>query len=294
MRHMKGNVSMIGLGAMGSALAKALLRDGYRVTVWNRTSSKADPLVEEGAILAPSPAAAVGASPIVIVCLADYTVSHSILAADEVAPVLAGRLLVQLSTGRPQEARDSEAWAQKRDAGYLDGAIMAMPNQIGTSEAAIFASGDEAAFRRTEPLLGSFAGKVRYLGRPVGSASALDFATLSHVFGGLLGAVHGAVICESEGLRVDAFGALLADLAPVIGDMMKHMCNAIHTGMYEPPLGSVATCVDAFEGITQQAEEAGINSEFPVFARGIFKRALAAGYGKEEAAAVIKVLRGAA
>lgn len=51
-------VSILGLGAMGSALARALLRDGHRVTVWNRTTSKAEPLVREGAALAPDTASA--------------------------------------------------------------------------------------------------------------------------------------------------------------------------------------------------------------------------------------------
>jgi 3-hydroxyisobutyrate dehydrogenase-like beta-hydroxyacid dehydrogenase len=56
-------VSVVGLGAMGSALARALRRDGHRVTVWNRTGAKAEPLVRDGALLAHSPAAAVSASP---------------------------------------------------------------------------------------------------------------------------------------------------------------------------------------------------------------------------------------
>jgi 3-hydroxyisobutyrate dehydrogenase-like beta-hydroxyacid dehydrogenase len=129
------------------------------------------------------------------------------------------------------------------------------------------------------------------VGRPVGSASALDFATLSHVFGGFLGAVHGALICESEGLRVDAFGAMLSDLAPVVGDMIKHMCEVIQAGVYERPLSSIATCAAAFEGMVEQAREAGINTHFPSFALGLFRTAMASGFGEEEAAAVIKVLR---
>ena len=199
--------SVIGLGAMGSALARALLRDGRRVTVWNRTSAKADPLVRDGAVLAPSVAFAVAASPIVIVCVADYKVTHSIMETKELAPTLAGRVLVQLSTGTPQEARDSEVWAWERGADYLDGAIQATPSQVGRPDTTIFASGADAAFRRSEPLLKSLAGNVTYLGEPVGSASALDLATLCYVFGAALGFFHGALICESEGLRVDAFGS---------------------------------------------------------------------------------------
>ena len=147
--------SVIGLGTMGSALARALLRDGHRVTVWNRTSAKADPLVEDGAVLIPNVAFAVGASPIVIVCVADYTVTHGLLETKEVAPALAGRVLVQLSTGTPQEARDSEVWARERGADYLDGAIQATPSQVGRPDTTIFASGADAAFRRSEPLLKS-------------------------------------------------------------------------------------------------------------------------------------------
>jgi 3-hydroxyisobutyrate dehydrogenase-like beta-hydroxyacid dehydrogenase len=55
-------VTVIGLGAMGSVIARTLLHNGYRVTVWNRTSAKAEALVQEGAILAPSVALAVKAS----------------------------------------------------------------------------------------------------------------------------------------------------------------------------------------------------------------------------------------
>jgi len=102
-------VSVIGLGVMGSALARALLEDSHRVTVWNRTSTKAEPLVRDGAILAPSAALAVGASPVVIVCVDNYEVTKTLLSSNEVASSLSDRVLVQLSTGSPQEARDSEA-----------------------------------------------------------------------------------------------------------------------------------------------------------------------------------------
>jgi 3-hydroxyisobutyrate dehydrogenase-like beta-hydroxyacid dehydrogenase len=66
---MKNEVSVIGLGVMGSALARTLLRHGYRVTVWNRTSAKAKPLISDGALLADDAAAAVSATPIVLVAL---------------------------------------------------------------------------------------------------------------------------------------------------------------------------------------------------------------------------------
>ena len=284
--------AVIGLGAMGSALARALLRDGQRVTVWNRTSAKAAPLVKDGAVLAPSAAAAVGASPIAIVCVEDYQVTRSILGTEAVAPALAGRVLVELSTGTPQDARDAEVWARERGADYVDGAIMATPSQIGRPDTPIFASGAETAFRRSEPVLKTLAGNLMYMGEPVGLASAWDLATLSCMFGAIFGFFHAARIFESEGLRVGDLGSMIADISPVLGEMIKHTDDIIQAGTYENPESSVKTCTVAFELFVKHAREAGINAEFPAFGLGLFKKAMAAGYAEEDAAAVIKVLRG--
>ena len=285
-------VTVIGLGAMGAALAQALLDKGHRVTVWNRTSAKAESLVRDGAVIAPDAASAVGASPVVVVCVLDYEAAYGILETEEVAPALAGKVLVQLSTGSPQDARDGETWARKRGVDYLDGAILAVPSQMGKAESAIVASGADTAFQKSEPLLQSMAGNVTYLGERVGSAAALDLALLSHLFGALLGFFHGARILESEGLPVNSLGSMLTDLAPAVGQMVKNEADAIQTEMYENPESSLETCALAMELALKQAREAGINTEFPTFATSLFRQGMAAGYANEKPAALIKVLRG--
>ena len=63
------DISVIGLGDMGSALASTLLNNGYSVTVWNRSADKADPLTAAGAALASSPKEAIAASPATITCI---------------------------------------------------------------------------------------------------------------------------------------------------------------------------------------------------------------------------------
>jgi hypothetical protein len=133
---------------------------------------------------------------------------------------------MQLSTGRPQEARELEEWIRASGAEYLDGAILAYPDQVGSSEAVILVAGPEATFRRCEGLLRSLRG-IQHVGEPVGAASALDCAALSFIFGALLGALHGARVCEVEGLRVDEFGSMLAELVPVAGTEVKHLGGRI-------------------------------------------------------------------
>jgi 3-hydroxyisobutyrate dehydrogenase-like beta-hydroxyacid dehydrogenase len=94
---------------MGSTIARLMLEAGYRTTVWNRTSAKADALVQQGAVLAPNAADAIDASPTTIICVYDYAATNNILQTEAVAAVLSGRTLIQLTTGSPQEARDAEA-----------------------------------------------------------------------------------------------------------------------------------------------------------------------------------------
>jgi 3-hydroxyisobutyrate dehydrogenase-like beta-hydroxyacid dehydrogenase len=294
------DVSIIGLGPMGIALARALLRAGSsepaarersRVTVWNRTAAKASVLVHEGAVLAPSAAAAVSASPLVIVCVADYAATHALLETAEVTRALAGKVLVQLSTGTPQDARHGEAWAKKRGADYLDGAILAVPSQVGRPESTIFVSGSATAFEKSKPLLERMAGTVAYHGDKVGSASALDLAFISSLFGGLLGFYHGARICETEGLRVDALGAMLAAIAPAIGEMIKNDGAVIQAERYDNPESSLKTCWLGMELLARQAREAKINSELPTFGAALFEKGMKRGLGEQGAAALVKVLR---
>lgn len=284
-------VSVIGLGPMGIALAGALLRSGTRVTVWNRTSAKAEPLVAAGAALSSSVAAAVQASSVVVVCIADYQATYRLLEAPEVASALAGKVLVQLSTGTPQDARHGEAWAKERGVDYLDGAILAVPSQMGKPDSSIIVSGSEAAFQKSKTLLERMAGTVSYLGEQVGSASALDLAFISFVFAGLIGFYHGARICEAEGLRVGAFGSMLADIAPAIGAMVKQDGDAIQAGTFESAESSVEMCSRGAEIVLRQAREARIDAVIPAFASGLFRKGVLAGYGAESPGALIKVLR---
>jgi 3-hydroxyisobutyrate dehydrogenase-like beta-hydroxyacid dehydrogenase len=285
------DVTVIGLGTMGSTIARLLLQNGHRVTVWNRTSAKADPLVRDGAILAPSTASAVYASSIVIVCVHDYKATNMIFDTAEVTAALADRVLIQLTTGSPQEGRDSEVWAQKHGAEYLDGAIQVAPSQMGRSDTPILISGAETAFQRSESLLKILAGNLIYLGEKVSLASAMDLATLSYIYGATLGFFHGARICEAESLGVDAYGAIVADIAPTFGEFLKHEGKVIQTGDYAISESPLRISVEATERLVQTAQAAQINTEFPTFASGLFKRAVAEGYGNEEAAALVKVLR---
>jgi 3-hydroxyisobutyrate dehydrogenase-like beta-hydroxyacid dehydrogenase len=92
---MDNKVMVIGLGSMGSALAMALLKNDYEVTVWNRTASKAAPLLKAGAIQAGSVAEGVGANKLIVICVSNYEDTNLLL---EGCGELSGKTIVQLTT----------------------------------------------------------------------------------------------------------------------------------------------------------------------------------------------------
>ena len=77
----QGPIGIIGLGAMGAALAQSLLNNGMEVHVWNRTAEKSVALVQKGAVQASRPADVCAASSMIIVCLSDYSAWADILEA---------------------------------------------------------------------------------------------------------------------------------------------------------------------------------------------------------------------
>jgi 3-hydroxyisobutyrate dehydrogenase-like beta-hydroxyacid dehydrogenase len=88
------DVSVIGLGKMGVALAATLLRSGRTVTVWNRSPDKAAPLVEAGARLAPSVEAALAASAVTVTCIKSHFATTELLRPAKAA--LAGKTIIEL------------------------------------------------------------------------------------------------------------------------------------------------------------------------------------------------------
>ena len=86
------DISVIGLGSMGAALARTLQRAGHQITVWNRTPEKMQPFVTNGGTGASCVAAAVQASPAILVCIDNYATTRRILGTDDVVAHLAGRV----------------------------------------------------------------------------------------------------------------------------------------------------------------------------------------------------------
>lgn len=164
-------VAVLGLGKMGAALADALLATGHDLAVWNRTAAKAQRFSALGANLAPGPAEAVAGSQIIVLCLDDVATCREVL--DEAE--LGGRVLVQVTSGSPEEVRAFASWANRRGAEVVEGMILVYPSAIGTEHSRILYAGDPTTMERARSVLDAFGGCTP-VGPDIGSVSSLSIA----------------------------------------------------------------------------------------------------------------------
>jgi 3-hydroxyisobutyrate dehydrogenase-like beta-hydroxyacid dehydrogenase len=282
------DVSLIGLGAMGSALARAFIGAGHSLTIWNRTTARMTPLLSRGAIAANSPADAAKASKVCFFCVDNYSVTRNLIENTGMLESLSGRTLVQLSTGTPAEARDLARWLSTHGVNVLDGAILPYPDGIGTAEAQILFAGPTDIYKSCKPILDCLGGDLRHVSEEVGAAAVLDMALLTHQLSNYLGVWHGARVCEAEGLGVDVFASMLPP-----DDPAAHLAWRIHKAEYDNPGATLEVWNAALDRIVEHARDANINPEIPELISSLFRRAIALGHGNRDIATIIEVLRGA-
>ena len=288
-------VSVIGLGNMGSALARAFQAPENQVTVWNRSVSKAQPLAKLGAHVADSLSDAVIASDVIVVCVPSYGISNTLFHSEGISDLLGGRTLIQLSTGTPKEANDGAEWAVQHRVNYLDGAIMDVPESVGTSDLIHFYSGRKDIYENHKPLIDHLGVNSYFAGENPGSASALDCGILSFGFGSWLSFMHGAALCESVGIPPEQFStATFESLNRLVLPMLHSVSEMIGRGEYPGSVAKIKAYVTASDTIVRSSEEGGVDSRLPATIADIFKTALDANYGENDLAAAFEVLRASA
>jgi 3-hydroxyisobutyrate dehydrogenase-like beta-hydroxyacid dehydrogenase len=281
----KTPVTVLGLGAMGLAIADTFRRGGHATTVWNRTPGKADGLVAKGAALAPSAADAVAASPVVVVVLLDHASVKATL--DPLADALAGRLVVNLTTTTPEQARESAAWAAGHGIEYLDGAIMAIPPMIGLPVASLLYSGSSAAFETHRALL-ELLGGAQYFGADAGRASLYDLALLSAMYSMFAGFAHAAAMVATEGVPA-------ADFVHHAGSWISAMTTALpghaeffDKGEYADETQSLNFNKLALDSIVETSRDQGVAVDVPAAVQTLIDRQVAAGHGAESFARIFE------
>ncbi|OXM48243.1 NAD(P)-dependent oxidoreductase [Amycolatopsis alba] len=270
-------VTVLGLGLMGTALARAFLKAGHPTTVWNRTAAKAASLVAEGARLAPTIGDALAAGGVTIVCLTDYPAVYDLLDAD-----LDGATLVNLTSGDSAQAREAAEWAGKRGARYLDGAIMAIPSSIGTDEAVILLSGPRPDFD-----LGAL-GTVSHLGEDPGLASLYDVAGLAMMWSVLNAWLQGTAMLKTAGVDAATYATFAQQIAVGVAGWLPGYAEQVDKGSFPAEVSALETDARAMAHLVEESEALGVDAGLPKLIKAMADRAIAAGHGGEQYPVLIR------
>ena len=191
----KPQVAFVGIGLMGLPMASLLVKAGYPLRAWNRTREKALPLVGLGAVVPETLEEAVTGADIVITMLEAGPVVKAVV--ESMLPFLtAGALVIDMSSTKQSEAIDLDRMLSPKQVKFMDAPVSGGVVGAAAGTLAIMAGGDQASFKRVEPLF-------KVMGRPtlVGSVGSGQIAKLCNqlIVGGTVAIVAEAMLLAQAG-----------------------------------------------------------------------------------------------
>jgi 3-hydroxyisobutyrate dehydrogenase len=163
---MAERVGFIGLGIMGGGMARNLLKNGFALTVWNRSAEKIAPIVEAGASAGESPADVAAKSDIVITCVSDTPDVEAVILGENgvIHGLKAGGLVIDMSTISPKATREIAARLNERGIAMLDAPISGGSEGAARGTLSIMVGGDAAQFERALPVFQAMGKTITHVG----------------------------------------------------------------------------------------------------------------------------------
>ena len=286
-------IAFLGLGRMGTAMASRLLARGYELTVYNRTASRAEPLVAAGATLAPTPRAACAGVDAVVTMTADDVSSRAMWLGDDgalAAELAPQTLAIECSTVSHEWVLDLARRAAERGCRYIDAPVTGLPASAAAGELTLLVGADDANLEAARPLLDALANRILHFGA-VGTGTAYKLAV------NLIGAVQiasaaeGLALAERAGLDlalvVDAIATGQA-ASPQVVRNTRYMAEGQFTR--DVPFTPVLRLKD-IDYALRLADNIGIATPFGTAAREAFARLIALGGGSGHESRVIEIAR---
>lgn len=283
----KTSVAVLGTGLMGSAIARTFTRHGHPLTVWNRTADKAKALLVEGATLAPTCHDAVAAAELTVSVLVDSGALRANLGEDA---SLEGRAIVNLATGTPKDAQETEKWVVERGGRYLDGTIAAYPKDVGTPGGGVAFSGSLAVWQDYGDSLKILGGTSHYAGERVSDACTLDLAMLTYCMSAVAAFQEGIAYAGAYGVSPERFLAHVLPAHEIIGRVLTESVDALHKDDFRTTEATNETYRAAMALAIQSQKEENLRGAMAAAAHDLYARAVTAGHSAGVPAAIVPVL----
>jgi 3-hydroxyisobutyrate dehydrogenase-like beta-hydroxyacid dehydrogenase len=274
------HATVVGTGAMGSALARCLLKNGHSVTVWNRTADKADALVEAGAALADTLELAVAASPLILTCLKNNATTLQLM--QPLGNALSGKTVFDLSTGGAAEAIALVSELETQGADFMLGMINAYPSHIGQDTTSILTVSSSDTWHAYGDVVRQLGGASRRVGSEPGALAALFAALFVTRQGFMLGMIHGALVCQKAEVPLHVFADQIPVSMKLMQDYYKLFADTVPTGNSDNAEATLAIYADAMDNALATFKESGAPSALPQLLCDLAHAAIRDGYGDKQ------------
>jgi 3-hydroxyisobutyrate dehydrogenase-like beta-hydroxyacid dehydrogenase len=282
-------ISYVGLGTMGSGMVSNLLKAGYKLTVWNRSVERNKPFARKGARVADTPANAVRDVDLVMYSLSnDQAVEEVVFGANGIlSGINTGQIAMDMSTVLPATSlREQEAYS-KRGADFLDAPVFGSKKEAADGKLWILAAGKRDTFEKVKPVLQHLGQTIHYFGKN-GNAAAMKLVGNLIVALEMEALAEGLVLAQKAGLDLSTVMEVVkvADFRSslLVGNGQNILRRDFSTSFALKLMLKDADLIEKFAGSLQS----------PIPALRVVQKnlesAVALGFGKENASAVIKAL----
>ena len=287
---MTHRVAVLGLGTMGTGMAKNLLKAGFAVHAYNRTRAKAEPLQALGSVIADTPADASRDADVIISILSDEDASRAAWTGEQgaLAGAKAGAVLVESSTVTPAWIEELASLAKERGLHLLDAPVTGSRLQADGGQLVFLTGGDAAVLESVRPVLAAMSREIVLLG-PVGSGARMKLINNFLCGVQVASLAEGLSWIERSGLDRDQALTVLksgAPGSPLLGAISARMVEAKYD------VNFLLSLMDKdLRYATKDAALLGIDLRTAKVAEARFADAIQAGYGEKDMSAVVEPLR---
>jgi 3-hydroxyisobutyrate dehydrogenase len=283
-------IGVCGTGRMGASIAQRLMDVGHEVGVWNRNPAKAKPLVDAGAKAFATPASLVEGCETIVVMLLNDAAGEAVYRGSEgiLKGKLAGKLVIDMSTVRPDTMQGIGASVAEHGAGFVESPVGG--STVPAREGKLFAlvGGNQADVGRAMPMLEQLCRRIEHVGAlGAGSTVKLAINLPLLVYWQALG--ESLTICKPLDLPADRLIDIMSDTAGT-PTAMKGRGAVIAKVLGGQPLGATAFGLSAAKKDLATAVQFAktLHAKLPVAASALacFEEAEAAGLGDADATAI--------
>ncbi|MEV0317379.1 NAD(P)-dependent oxidoreductase [Streptomyces sp. NPDC050658] len=283
------SVTVIGLGPMGQAMAAAYLDRGYDVTLWNRTPSRADALVQRGATLAATPEEAIAANELIVLSLIDYDAMDGVL--DSAKDAVAGRVLVNLSSDTPEKARAGARRVRELGGVHLTGGVLSPPPLIGTPDVSTFYSGPREAYDAHRDALEVITGKSDYRGEDPGLAALMYQLNMVIFWPAMVAYWQAVAVASAHGIKAEEIAPYVTENFAGMGHFIDFYAARIDAGNHAGDVDRTSMGLASMDHVVHTVTDSGVDAAFPEAIRDVFRRVVDAGHGADSFSRAVELMR---